>query len=569
MAGAAFGSFVSGLFDGVKIKHGWEDRKRRQRLEDEDYDFLRQQRGWEAEDREYTREERKHQRSERERALRLRAEEEELNRKAAEAASLAAAAAAKQGSVATPFAAPGSAVPTTMPVPRPAAGGPAAAPAARALPEASGTPLTFGNRVAPATPRDLGLGRPDSAPPPAVLPGTDPALAARVEAINSELAAIDALQADPRATTPQQRADALVRKAQLESERDVISDKADAAGGGVDIQPQPRPRDIELSFGDLAARAPEQPDAAAAAAANPAAPEAAKTGVAALTAPEAPRADGTTAGAAPSQAAPAGAAPAATPAVQAMGQTMISGTQKGGQPTKATKSDALESFMDAYVTKSVPMLVEGYIRLGQHDKAMAFAEFARSEKAKKPMKMWARAVQSAMMGNEDGTLDALSEYYNTFDDGYSIIREKSGFARGPDGQVAGINLVFRDDKTGKTFKQFVEGGAGLLEQGVLSMSPEKMFDRMYEQVTAGQKAAYGAAEDTLRHERAIEIAGVRGGGGNPRQAAAEFLAKENPRFLQMSPEEQEAAITQWLTLVSGVGAVGAGPAEPPMARTIN
>lgn len=554
MAGAAFGSFVSGLFDGVQIKHGWEDRKRRQRIEDEDYEFQRK--------------ERKHLHSERERALRLRAEEEELNRKAAEAASLAVASAAKQGSVATPFVDPGSAVPTKRPVRRPPAGG-VQAPTSRALPEASGAPLTFGSRVAPATPRDLGLGRPDSAPPPAVLPGTDPALAARVEAINNELAAIDALQADPRATTPQQRADALVRKAQLESERDVISDKADAAGGGVDIQPQPRPRDIELSFGDLSARKPEQPDAAAAAAANPAAPEAAKTGVAALTAPEAPRADGTTAGAAPSQAAPAGAAPAATPAVQAMGQTMISGTQKGGQPTKATKSDALESFMDAYVTKSVPMLVEGYIRLGQHDKAMAFAEFARSEKAKKPMKMWARAVQSAMMGNEDGTLDALSEYYNTFDDGYSIIREKSGFARGPDGQVAGINLVFRDDKTGKTFKQFVEGGVGLLEQGVLSMSPEKMFDRMYEQVTAGQKAAYGAAEDALRHERAIEMAGVRGGGTNPRQAAAEFLAKENPRFLQMSPEEQEAAITQWLTLVSGAGAAGAGPAEPPMARTIN
>ena len=98
MAGAAAGSFISGLFDGISIKHGWEDRKRANQFEDEDRDLARERHGWDREDmewsredRQHTREERKRKRAEEDRAIRLRDEEERMHREATELARKAAA----------------------------------------------------------------------------------------------------------------------------------------------------------------------------------------------------------------------------------------------------------------------------------------------------------------------------------------------------------------------------------------------------------------------------------------------------------------------------------------------
>lgn len=569
---AAVGSFITGLFDGIKTRQGWEDRKRKQKFEDEDYEFTRESRGWAREDMDWTREDRAHTRSERDYLKKRRAEEDALNRKAAELM--------RQGGNA------GSTGPDgdiwAPEDPAPAEAPPQVLSPDQIIQPAGRGPLTFGTRVPGATPRDLDIGRPDVGPvtgmvvPPPRLPpenhistamDSDPAIRMHREI---ESGARGWQQPAVRRHWAQEAAK---REAELRADPSIDQSTAPAPRG-VEVRDAIAPPN--LTFGDRAAAGPTGAATAPgeAAAEQPAPAESPRTGVAALVAPEGPQADpaagaappGAATGAAPTPDA-AAASPSAAP-VAAMAREITApagraaGVSGGG---RVRRQDAVERMLTNYATQAVPELMAGYVALGQHDKAMAFAQFAQADKTKRAMQHWGDAMYLGMTGDVDGAVRAIAQYNNSFDTGYRVIKSQSGEMRDEAGNVTGIRLAMRGPD-GKVHLETFRDAQDFLTRAAMEASPEKMFEFISSRIADSQKAAYDRAADRLKHERQIELETIRAGAknGSPRQQAIEFLAKEHPTFFSMSPEQQEAAIEQWLTMNNG----SAAPREPAMARGI-
>ncbi|MCZ2499905.1 hypothetical protein GN316_25145, partial [Xylophilus sp. Kf1] len=84
----------------------------------------------------------------------------------------------------------------------------------------------------------------------------------------------------------------------------------------------------------------------------------------------------------------------------------------------------------------MPIIVRGMIERGEYDAAQKMQEWADTAAAKTGLRHWANAGLAASIGDFDAFADNLAAAYNTsgyFDDGYSMIREKSDFIRSPEG----------------------------------------------------------------------------------------------------------------------------------------
>lgn len=598
MAGAQIGSFITGLFDGVQARHGWEDRKRRQIQEDEDYKFKREQREWaredmewNREDRDWSREDRKHTISEREYELARRNEEDALNRRAADAA---AAGRDKAGTeepapapggrqVKSPFLDPGGPgraeglsfglpaadsrmagfAPGATGAPAPASGPLPSARDLDSIPASSG--LSFGQTAPPAAapmtiaPRDVTYEEWKS-----MSRGQREGLGLPVSVIGGEIG-FDRFKAglgfDP-ATIPvgEQTVSGPVPQG-VGGQRDLGFQREglqDAPAGTVERDRDGNPLMIRGPRADVVSET-ANPSQQPAEQLKPA-PAA---GLAGLVAPE------------EDAAAPA-AAPAAQPteAAAAMGASvqpsLTFAAREIAQPQSKRpkkRKSAVDGFMDAYVSEAVPLLIEGYVRLGKHEEAAAFAEYAKSHEAQKSMKVWAEAAYMHEMGNEEGMLDKVVEGYNMLDDGFSLERSRSGFTRDENGNVTGVDLVFTDHASGKMFKQHFAGGAELMENIIYQMAPEKQF----EYVDGLRKQAMESESEFLlgerKHQQAMELQRARGAaGGVSREDAIKFLADNNPQFMTMPDAEKEVEIQKYMDLATGGGAARSIEEPTPLYR---
>lgn len=578
MAGAAVGSFITGLFDGIKARHGWEDRKRRQKFEDEDYEFTREKRGWAREDMDWTREDRAHTRSERARTKRLRDEEEALDREAAAEMQrrLEAGNLPPDGNIwATEDPPPAEA-------PAPAPEGPITR---QILRPPGGGKLGFGSNVPAAGMSDISPGRPTHR----MIEGTD-GIVTTPPRVRPENSVEDAIDSDPtiRKARSIESGDAgfvqpsVRRYWQNEAAKREAELRADPA---YDQTPDGPARDTRINEAlaqpTLTFGAPKT-ETGAAAAAEPAPPEAAgaeptdqrkgrnaRRGVAALTAPEEAQPD--TAAPPPSAATAStptpSAAIAATDTPASAPAAVIARGIETGTPSAAPmrrRNDLLDRSVDAYVTNSIPKLVAGYIALGQHDKALAFAQFAEAEKTKKAMRFWVDAMHKGMSGDADGAVKAIAQYNNHFDTGYRVIKSQSGAVRDEAGNITGIRIALRGED-GKVYVENFDSIEDFTQRAAMEASPEKVFEMLNTRMNAAREAAYESGKESLKHERQIEIEREKAGikAGSPRAQAIEFLAKEHPNFFQLSPTEKEALIEEWLVLQGAQGA-----REPAMARGI-
>ena len=596
MTGTPFGGFVSGLFQGIESRHGWDDRKRRQKLEDEDYEFRRKERVWAAEDQAWQQEDRAYTRSERERT---RGEREEEKRLAEEA--LAAAKAAQAGGRSIDPAAPAAPAPGGVTAPDLQFGGAAgaapldsgimrtgAAPGLGYAGESAdaqaaamgavnspfitpGQPITqaqlgYGEAIPAGRDLSSGILRPDVAvasPPPFVPDNhiSKAELDPQIQELDGRLAEIYAQEDEILKSGGMVNAGFAYQKKALQDERIArMAELQQAAGGEFNRDPirQPGPaiapgRAPALGYG----RSIEEPQAA-----GPDAPvqtAAPTSGVAALTSSGDPAMD---AAAAATGQAPASAAPSTQIAGREIGAPSV------GAPTGETRSqtakrgkEPVDDFMDAYMTEGVPLLVEGYLKMGQFNKAMEFQKFATDHKAQKTMRIWAEAVRAASIGDAEGALDKMTEYHSKIDDGITVVREKSDYIRDDKGNITGINLTMRDDETGREFSQQYSGVNDFMDEFIAAGAPEKLFEYLTEQAKAGQDAE----KDALKHERSIELARIKGaGGGVSREDAIDFLSDNDHTFFQKTPAEQEAAIDAYMLMVEGGTAPSAAP--PPVYR---
>lgn len=600
MTGTPFGGFVSGLFSGIEARHGWDDRKRRQKLEDEDYEFRRKQRQWAAEDQEWQTYDRSYTRSERERIRADREAERALAEQALDAAKAAQAGRSIEDGApaADPGAAPAQAAPEGSP--------------RLAYPGQGGAPIDGIMRPDGATPLGYGLGSPVAPPPaagvysPFATPGASSqeqlGYGAAITPAQRDLSLNSTMQPDVViAQTPPFVPNNHISKAELDpkiqeldarlgeiyAEEDAIlkaggmvnagfeyqkkalqderiarwNELQQAAGGEFNRDPirQSPPQTVPGRGPALGYRSIEEGQPAPAGPDAPVQPAAPQTGLATLTSPE-------TAAAAASGAAPPATGAAAQLAGREIAAPVSAGAATGAPRGKAAKGapDPVDSFMDAYITEGIPLLVEGYLKMGQYDKAMQFQKFAEDAKTQKTMRIWAEAVRAASIGDANGVLDKMTEYHGKIDDGLTVVREKSDYIRDENGNIQGINITLKRDDTGEEFTQTYSGMSDFMDQFVLAGAPENIFEYLKGQTDAQAEAD----KDELKHQRSIELAKIRGnsGSGASREEAVDYLTDNDPTFLTKTPAEQEAAIDGYMALISGSGAPAPGSMPPPVYR---
>lgn len=506
-AGYGIAGFVNGLVAGAELRQGFQDRKRRQQLEDEDRQLRKEDRAlrledrtrlqrrqdaedaWTAEDRDYTRQERGILRAEREEEK----AREKKTRKVYEDAYTAA-----QESYQSEQDARGQPEPEGVPA---AASQPGAA-------DPGEMPSSIPRRAARGLP--LGPDRPadDATRPPAVDPSVAPPRSREpteqpMPAWGRARAGRGIVYTNPPAQAAQPAA-------------------ASPGGPGASlippvpgVAPFEPPRDITGQ--QPALPAPSLPSGAPGPAIAP---------------------DGTPRAPVPS-AAPEGAPPPVTPSVEIAVDTARK--SRGVKPT-----EAVDDFMDHYRKVAVPQIVEHYLATGNIEAAKQFEAWSEDEVVKAGKKAWGLGMIAAEMGDEDGFMTHMTDAFNApgyFEDGYEIVPEKSGILRGEGGQSTGAYITVRDQDTGSEQKIDFDSVEDFIRFGMLALSPEAVFEEGRQAIQAADEVAKGA----LEHERELEKIRERA------RIAAEGKAKTDQEildaeikqlretavsFAQLPPEEQ-------------------------------
>lgn len=502
------GGFTKGLVAGGSLGLQWQDRKRRQKLEDEDRELRKEDRAlrledrafqrerlakedeWRAEERNYTREERAYSRAERERE---RAEKDAIKKvntdayNAAKEAQQAAIDANSQPLIEgdAPMPPMGLSGATGVAPARPASRGVTPAPAGLA-----------GRGMRPAGPPVPGAVDPAvGAPPP--LPATDQPQ----EPYGRARIGLGTVLTNPPAAAPQPPAPGMTP---------IQAPGGYPASGGQ--QPAPPVRGM--------GRQPTPPAPMPMPDGTPG-PATAPNGLARAPVPSA--ADG----------------PAVTPSVEVAAAAADS-APKGQKIVKTA-----EDFLTHYRETAVPMIVDHYLSTGNVEMAEKFQVWADSKETQAGQLAWGRGMIAARVGDAEGAFENFAEAFNTdgyFEDNYEVDMSASGLVKNGSGEIGGAYITVKDRDTGESQK--IEFGSleELTEFASLALSPEAVWEQGVENI----KAAEELRKEELEHQRALEIKEVEAGyrAADKTKTLPERIREESkvilendPSAASLSPEE--------------------------------
>jgi hypothetical protein len=538
MAGIA--SFVNGFVSGVNQRHAWEDRKLALKQQQEDRDWEKIQRQWETEDRAYTLEERQRKRAAEDKALAEKQAEEDALRSA--------------------FSPDGSTDGANAVGSSPTSYGPTAQGPARSVMDgepSTGVSLVFSG--VPAIDPDTGAPAQQQASPMLQqVPtggrsvqvqdggGSVPVRSSAPEGISGE-----AYQAAPRVIYYDQPA----TPSKVVTEP-VVNDlpRADASGklrtqsiGPAGMPGSPGTRSVVYPTQPVPIyrAAPAQAPSTAQSVQPRYVPPPADTPRAAAASMPQPRSVASAVAASdPATATAPGGDPAAAPSVQIAAATTPPVKGAGSDtprlrfsfgvnnPVTVTPENAdksVKSFMANYLDKGVPKMVQFYLQHGQPEKAKAFADWAADADTQASIEEWSRGVHAAAVGDTDGMLDSMTRYYNRMDPNVEVIRSESGMIKDEKGNIVGMDVTFRNRRTGEKFTKTFHGSEDMVRNGIMALAPEKMFELMYQQDQTVQRALLEAQQK---------------GGANPADqtkrlnAAMTMLAQTDLSYAALSPEDK-------------------------------
>ncbi|WP_333826849.1 hypothetical protein [Pararhodobacter sp.] len=228
---------------------------------------------------------------------------------------------------------------------------------------------------------------------------------------------------------------------------------------------------------------------------------------------------------------------------QAPATTSRSGATR--QPSEAQREQAAERAVQDYRSRRMTPIVERYLRTGRPEQARAFEAWMNERGVQEGMRSWARAIHAYGTNDFEGLLEGLVGAYEAndyYDDGLSIDRSQTDVQRDERGNITGATIAFRDNATGRTFQQEINGIRDMAAVAIGTLSPEAVFERMWEQ-TFGR--------DADRDERAAARQRAYG-------QAYERLSRADLNWGSLSPSEQDARIQEHLQRSTGASGIGAG-----------
>jgi hypothetical protein len=191
---------------------------------------------------------------------------------------------------------------------------------------------------------------------------------------------------------------------------------------------------------------------------------------------------------------------------------------KVGDKSFGTKDEArnaaasqVGSVMDYYRTKTVPKLIEGYVELGQADKAQQLQSWMESEESNGITKDWARATRMAMLGDNKAAMRGFGKLFERLEPGskyigtedvtepvYEDIKDKDGKVTGRKEvgtKPVGMRLKLRNAE-GEDFNHDFSGSEDMFRTAMFTLSPDKFAHRAMSEVDQATAArAVGAKSD--------------------------------------------------------------------------
>lgn len=233
--------------------------------------------------------------------------------------------------------------------------------------------------------------------------------------------------------------------------------------------------------------------------------------------------------------------------VQSQTPNRSTGNSRSGadrQPSAAQRDQAAERAVQDFRSRRMAPIVERYLRTGRPDQARAFEAWMNERGVQEGMRSWARAIHAYSANDFEGLLEGLVGAYEAndyYDDGLSIDREQTEVNRDDRGNIIGATIAFRDNATGRTFQQEINGIRDMAAVAIGTLSPEAVFERMWEQ-TFGQD---GNNEQEEARQRAYG-------------QAYERLSRADYNWGQLSPGEQHQRVLDHLQRATGASGIGAG-----------
>jgi hypothetical protein len=183
------------------------------------------------------------------------------------------------------------------------------------------------------------------------------------------------------------------------------------------------------------------------------------------------------------------------------------GATEGDRLTPKQRDRAATSAMDRYTTTVVPRLIEEMLKRGDVDRAIKFQEFMQAAETKRAMKDYVHMVVAA--GEQD--IETFGKHfiaaYNRlgyYNDGTTIVADKSKFTTDENGAVNGAILTFRNEQTGDTYERVYDDPNQLYMIGLAAADPLNAFTETAARIKSANEAAIGARRDARTEAKAAE-----------------------------------------------------------------
>lgn len=259
-------------------------------------------------------------------------------------------------------------------------------------------------------------------------------------------------------------------------------------------------------------------------------------------------------------------AAANTPDVQAASEAAAAttppamGVKPGDKVTEDQRKRGSKAWMDRYMEVGAPIVIRDMLKRGDFAGAQKFQEFLDLETTRAGMQNWARGVFAITTGDFEGAAEEWIEGWNRqgyVPDGTTIVKEKSGWTYGKDGQPNGAKITFKDIESGNTWEQVFNDPNDMVQLAVTMLAPQEAF-KYFAEKTAANTPAPAKPVDPAEAQKVLE---------KRIDDAAKIIFEKtvdqmgNPTLTYAEARKQAEAI---LTQQQG-GQTQGPPAPPPIA----
>lgn len=166
--------------------------------------------------------------------------------------------------------------------------------------------------------------------------------------------------------------------------------------------------------------------------------------------------------------------------------------------------------MDYYRTNTVPQLIQGYIDIGQPDRASQLQSWMETQESNGIMKDWAKAARLGMMGDTKRAMRGFGKLYERLEPGSSYLGTEDITEPiyeeevGKDGKVTGrkqtgtrttgMRLKLRNADGEEVYHDF-SGQEDLFNTAMFTLSPDKFAGRALAQVDQAVATRAAAAKE--------------------------------------------------------------------------